>query len=223
MKENICTIPINDIFKDTNGCPICRMYKMLEEQYVEFITGSAMMAPDVRVQTNKVGFCNKHLMMMNEKGPKLANTLLLQTHIDEIQNNILPKTGEPNKKQLEELRFLKTSCYVCDRIDKDIMHLLKTVFVQFSTDEEFRKLYKSQEYICLEHYELLIREGSSKNGVDKKFRKEFVECTNKLTKQYANTLVNNLTTLSTMYDYRNQGKDFSNVTNSIEKSIEFLP
>ena len=56
MQETICTIPINDIFAETDGCPICRMYKMIEKQYVEYITGAAMMAPDVRVETNKKGF-----------------------------------------------------------------------------------------------------------------------------------------------------------------------
>ena len=30
MKPNICTIPITDLFTDTDGCPICRMYRMLE-------------------------------------------------------------------------------------------------------------------------------------------------------------------------------------------------
>ena len=30
MKETICTIPINDIFMPKDGCPICRMEKMLE-------------------------------------------------------------------------------------------------------------------------------------------------------------------------------------------------
>ena len=36
MKETICTIPINDIFMPKDGCPFCRMEKMLEEQYVRF-------------------------------------------------------------------------------------------------------------------------------------------------------------------------------------------
>ena len=43
MKETICTIPINDIFMPKCGCPFCRMESMLEEQYVKFITGDAMM------------------------------------------------------------------------------------------------------------------------------------------------------------------------------------
>lgn len=58
MKETICTIPINDIFMPKDGCPICRMEDMLEKQYVKFITGDAMMEPNIRIETNKKGFCS---------------------------------------------------------------------------------------------------------------------------------------------------------------------
>lgn len=53
VKETICTIPINDIFMPKDGCPICRMEDMLEKQYVKFITGDAMMEPNIRIETNK--------------------------------------------------------------------------------------------------------------------------------------------------------------------------
>lgn len=56
MKETICTIPINDIFMPKDGCPICRMEDMLEKQYVKFITGDAMMEPNIRIETNKKRF-----------------------------------------------------------------------------------------------------------------------------------------------------------------------
>ena len=60
MKENITTIPINDLFKPKNGCPLCRMEEMLEKTYVDFIVGDAMMEPNIRIETNKKGFCHRH-------------------------------------------------------------------------------------------------------------------------------------------------------------------
>ena len=77
MKETICTIPINDIFMPKCGCPFCRMESMLEEQYVKFITGDAMMEPNIRIETNKKGFCHRHFSQMFEKGQKLPNALIL--------------------------------------------------------------------------------------------------------------------------------------------------
>lgn len=223
MKENICTIPINDIFRETGGCPICRMHRMLEEHYVEFITGSAMMAPDVRVQTNKTGFCHRHFSQMVKTGPRLSNALLLQTHIEEMRAKTLPKklTDAPDKKMLEAIRSLEHTCYVCDRIDADILHLLKTVYAQYGIDEEFRKLYANQEYICLDHYALLMN-GASKKTVDKKYYAAFVEATNRLTADYMDFLYNAITKFTTMYDYRSRGQDFSDCKDSIEKAVKFL-
>ena len=85
MKETICTIPINDIFMPKDGCPICRMEKMLEEQYVKFVTGDAMMEPNIRIETNKKGFCHRHFSQMFEKGQKLPNALILESHLQEIK------------------------------------------------------------------------------------------------------------------------------------------
>ena len=108
MKPNITTIPITDLFSETEGCPICRMRRMLEEQYVEYITGDAMMAPDVRIQTNKTGFCHRHLSMMVNTGPRLSNALLLQTHIDELRKTAFPKklSDPPSKANLERIHAI---------------------------------------------------------------------------------------------------------------------
>ena len=106
MKETICTIPINDIFMPKCGCPFCRMESMLEEQYVKFITGDAMMEPNIRIETNKKGFCHRHFSQMFEKGQKLPNALILESHLQEIIDNDMPKKlkGKPDKKQLEVIK-----------------------------------------------------------------------------------------------------------------------
>ncbi len=223
MKETICTIPINDIFADTDGCPICRMKALVEKQYVEYITGSAMMAPNIRVITNEKGFCHHHYEMMISSGPKLSNALLMQTRLDYIRNNMLPKSSsKPSKSQLEDIKNARTSCYICDRIDFDINHLLQTVFVQFSTDSNFREMLKNQEYLCLNHYELLHRKASAKGGIKSKDMKDFCEITNALCKNYLDTLYDDVTHFTTMFDYRNAGGDFKNSKDSVERSVKFL-
>ena len=223
MKENICTIPINDIFKISDGCPICNMYNMLEEQYVEFITGSAMMAPDVRVVTNKKGFCHHHYEKMVKHGPRLSNALLLQTHLDEIRNTVFDEKANTilSKATLEYIDKLSSSCYVCDRIEHDIIHLLKTVFAQYGIDEEFRQLYKNQKYLCLNHYAFIMK-NLTKKSIDKKYLSEFCDVTTSLCKNYINSLYDDVTKFTTMFDYRNAGKDFENSKDSIERSVKFL-
>lgn len=223
MKENICTIPINDILCVTDGCPICRMYEQVEKQYISFITGSAMMAPDVRVKTNEQGFCHHHYEMMIKDGPKLSNALLMQTRLEYIKENMFFKNPDkkPSKAQLENIRKMRSSCYVCDRIDADIDHLLKTFFVQFSTDESFRERLKKQDYICINHYELLMSKAL-KGAVKSKDMKAFCEIINTLSKGYLDSLYDDVTHLTTMFDYRNAGGDWKNSKDSTERSVAFL-
>ena len=223
MKPDITTIPITEIFTRTDGCPICRMRSMLEEQYAEYITGAAMMAPDVRIVTNRLGFCNRHYSMMINGGPRLSNALILQTHIDEVRKKVFPKNSSdpPSKKMLESIHELDGTCYVCDRVEHDILHLLSTVYVQFGKDEEFREQYRSQDYICLDHYALIMA-NVSKKAMDKSSLREFYEATNALSKGYMDTLYDDVTHFTTMYDYRNSGGDYKNSKDSIERAVSFI-
>lgn len=222
MQPNIATIPITELFSDTDGCPVCRMRRMLETQYAEY-TLESMMTPDVRVITNRLGFCHRHYSMMVNSGSRLANALILQTHIDEVRGKVYPKkdSDPPSKAMLESIRQLDGTCYVCDRVQHDILHLLRTVYAQFGTDPEFREQYRSQDYICLDHY-ALIMENVNKKAMDKRTLAEFYEATNRLSKGYMDTLYDDVTHFTTMYDYRNQGGDYKNSKDSIERSVNFL-
>lgn len=223
MQPNIATIPITDIFSETAGCPVCRMYAMLEKQYVAYITGDAMMAPDVRVVTNRTGFCHRHLSMMVNTGPRLSNALLLQTHIDEVRGKVFPKkdSDPPSKAMLAAIRELAHTCYVCDRIEYDILHLLDTVYAQYGRDPAFREQYRAQDWLCLDHY-ALIMEKVNKKSMDKATLADFYTATNALCKGYMNTLYDDVTHFTTMYDYRNKGGDYKNSKDSIERAVRCL-
>ena len=60
MRSDICSIPVAEVFEPKEGCPLCRMRDMLEERVLEYIMGAAMMEPDVRIETNRQGFCKDH-------------------------------------------------------------------------------------------------------------------------------------------------------------------
>ncbi|MCR5652808.1 MAG: DUF6062 family protein [Ruminococcus sp.] len=224
MKENITTIPINDLFKPKKGCPLCRMEEMLEKNYVNFIVGDAMMEPNIRIETNKKGFCHRHFSKMFASGQKLPNALILESHLKAVMTEILPKKGtaKPDKKALDKIEQLSKSCYVCDRIEKDMNHLISTVLSEYEKSEEFRQLYREQPYICLNHYALIMRRASAKGGVNSKNIKAFHEDTYNLTKNRIAELKDDITYFCSMFDYRNRGKDFGKSKDAIERSIEYL-
>jgi len=223
MYIDITTIPIEEIFSDTDGCPICRIRRRSEDRYVEYITGAAMMAPEMRVITNRMGFCHRHYSLMVNRGPRLSNALILQSHINEVRQKVFPKKdGDmPSKAMLDSIRELSGTCYVCDLVEKDILHLLRTIYAAYGKDEDFRTLYGRQEYICLDHYAMIMA-NLNKRAMDKRTLVQFCEATNRLAKGYMDTLYNDVTHFASMYDYRNRGGDYGNSKDSIERSVKFL-
>lgn len=221
MKETICTIPVNDIFNLHDGCPFCRMYEMLENQYATFITGSAMMDPETRVATNKKGFCPRHFEKIVEVGKRLPVALILETHLDHLLENYLPKKGgKPDKKALARIDEINNSCYICDRIRFDVEHFLQTVFVEWANSREFRELYKSQDFICLEHYSQVMKYAGT--NMSSKHLAGFHDDTLALTRSYLETLKADTTHFCRMFDYQNRGADWGNSKDAIERDITFL-
>jgi len=65
MERNY-TIPVNEAFDKTDICPICTLRQILESNELDLILGASMMEPDIRVETNKLGFCDEHFRKMAE-------------------------------------------------------------------------------------------------------------------------------------------------------------
>ena len=87
MRDNIYTIPVSEVFEPKCGCPICRMRDMLEKRCIEYIMGAAMMEPDIRIETNKAGFCTDHFQMMLGQKNRLSLALMLESHLAELRMN----------------------------------------------------------------------------------------------------------------------------------------
>lgn len=222
MREDICSIPINDVFMPKDGCPLCRMRDMLEQRMAEYITGAAMMEPDVRICTNEQGFCYNHFEMMLKTGSRLSNALILQSHLKKISTDLISDNvkGKPDKKQLAKLEYVINDCFVCNQIKDSMGKMLNSVFAMWQKSEEFRQLYSEQEYICMNHYSMLM--SAAIKGVSSKVLPDFYSETAKLCGGYLKVLYGDITHFCSMFDYRNSNADWGNSKDSIERAIEFL-
>lgn len=219
MKENICTIPVNEVFEENDGCPICRMRNIIEAKYIDYITGPAMMEPDIRIETNRTGFCERHFGMMLTMGrARLPVALTLESHLIEIREKILAK--KPDKKTIAALHNLEDSCFVCDYIEPHLARALETVCLNYKNEPEFRKLYESQPYICLNHYRMILESAKKPMGRD---YDTFAETTRRLVMKYADSLQTDIAGFRDAFDYRNAGKPMPTASRDvIERTIEFL-
>lgn len=223
MRESLLTIPISEIFEPRDGCPICRMRDMLESRTVEYIMGAAMMEPDVRIETNRLGFCGTHLRQMMKQKNRLSLALMLQTHVESVHTELFTrkKLFEPKTAKKQRLSQINETCFVCSKIDWGMERLMRTFFEMY-LNSDFRRLYNEQEYICLPHYDLLMSLAPAylkKNDLDN-FNKE----TARLVELHIAELYEDVSKYCNMYDYRNTGKDadWGNSKDSIERTVKFL-
>lgn len=223
MRESLLTIPISEIMDPREGCPVCRMRDMLESRTVEYIMGAAMMEPDVRIETNRAGFCHTHLTQMMKQKNRLSLALMLQTHLETTDRELFSrkKLFEPKTARRQKLSKINESCFVCEKIDWGMERLMKTFFEMYG-HEDFRKLLNEQEYFCLPHYDLLL--SLAPEYLKKNELASFTEDIRTITERYLNSLYEDVSHYCSMYDYRNTGKDadWGNSKDSIERSVKFL-
>ncbi|MBQ2792714.1 MAG: hypothetical protein IJE98_06370 [Oscillospiraceae bacterium] len=220
MKDSIYTIPLSEVFEPKDGCPLCRLRNTLEDRCLEYIMGAAMMEPDIRIETNKAGFCSQHFARMLKMKNRLSLALMLESRLGYVMENELevsPSKGGLFGKKASEPK--KESCFVCNEIDRVMETMTDTLLLMWQKEESFRQLYAEQPVICLEHYHHLTAAASAKMG---KKAAPFIAETRKLTENYLKELQGDVTHFCRMYDYRSRGQDWGNSRDSIERAIWYL-
>lgn len=223
MRDDICTIPVSEVFEENDGCPICRMRDTIEHRIIDYIMGDAMMEPDVRIETNRVGFCEKHYNDMLSHRGRLQLALMLQTHIDEINSNVFKKSiflsGEKRGKSAANI---SDTCFICDKIEYGLSRMIATIYRTYENERDFRDMFNNQSMFCLPHYERLIL------GIDKKQMKryggEFAENLTRITGDYSRGLYEQISDYCKVYDYRSNKTEanISSSKESVERAIAFL-
>lgn len=225
MRDSIYTIPISEVFEPKCGCPICRMRDTLEQRCVEYIMGAAMMEPDIRIETNRLGFCADHFDMMLHCKNRLSLALMLESHLKSLRENgyqeIMKKAAAKPKKRAG-MTTVNDTCFVCDQIDTVLHTMLNTVILQWRRDGDFKKLFAEQEFICLPHAELLLQ--AAHDGLPKKLWPEFSERVVSLLDKHIEEVGKDVSHFCKMFDYRNASAnaDWGNSRDSIERAILLL-
>jgi hypothetical protein len=177
-----------------------------------------MMEPDIRQETNRLGFCNTHYRRLLKQQKRLPLALMMESHLAEVQKTAFQK-GLGGKVKKPKDKHTDT-CFMCENIDKNMYHMFSTVFKVWETEEDFRKLYGDQTHICLPHYRMVLT--SAQKGMARKHFPAFAEETRRLSQNYIKLVSKDVTHFCRMHGYRNQGQDWGTSRDSIERAIQFL-
>ena len=224
MREDICTIPVSEVFEPRDGCPLCRMRDLAEERALDYVLGAAMMEPDVRQVTNRLGFCAGHYGKMQGVGKRLPLALMLESHLDELIGAVKAGglLGPPAKKAAYRTARLAETCFVCERMEWGISRMVATIYRLYESESDFRALFTEQPALCLPHFTMLV-EGSDRHLKSRRLG-EFQRDCKRITLRGLESLRGDISHFCRMFDYRNNtpDADWGNARDAVERTIGFL-
>lgn len=230
MKEQLYAIPVNDAFNADCECPVCAMYKTLEDNAIEYTMGPSYMEDDTRALTDRKGFCKRHMEMIYTSGNKLGIALIMKTHFDKTIKDITPLAQAPAPKKslfakkdsasnplIDYLNTLNTSCFVCDRINNVFNRYIDTIYHLYKNDTSFVSKYENCKGFCNEHYKILIE--NAPNRLSGNTLTQFTETTNTLYLRNMERVRDDLAWFIDKFDYRNEKEPWKNSKDSIPRAI----
>ncbi|MCD8239571.1 MAG: DUF6062 family protein [Clostridiales bacterium] len=173
MKEKLYTIPVNEAFQADCSCPLCEIRKKLDKDATDYMMGPSYMEGDIRMETNKVGFCKEHYEKMYKMKNRLGLALMCDTHIQEIvkhlrtegdslkmvKKGLFSKAPKDKPKLNAFLNNISDNCYICNKINYNFDRYLDTVFFLWEKEPSFRDLVAKSQGFCFEHFSLLLDKG----------------------------------------------------------------
>ena len=220
MNEQIYTIPINESFERQDGCPFCHLHETLQGQSIDYVLGAAMMEPNVRIETNKRGFCKPHYTALCAKNNRLSLALLLESHVDEL-TTLLAAQATDTKRGLKTLQDLQDSCFICERIALFMGHFYRNTAYLYRNEPAFAALFDKQPYFCLEHLSAFLTVAQAELS-KKEFPALYAACLQKAA-QHLKVTKDNVSEFCRSYDYRAAGQPLSEAAQkSIENAIAAL-
>lgn len=230
MKEQLYTIPVNDAYDKDCECPICSMFDVLENNAIEFVMGPSYMEDDVRMETDKIGFCSKHMRLMYKNQNRLGLALMLKTHMDQTIKDLTPlakgkqsqSSGLFKKKDegspiVDYIDNLNRSCYVCRRINGMFALHVSSLLYLYKKEEEFRIKFRKSKGVCNQHYGLLYREGQK--YLSGEIREQFLNDLNLVYLENMKRVRDDLDWFVDKFDYRYVNEPWKNSKDALPRTI----
>lgn len=239
MKEQIYTIPVNEIYDKDCECPLCELEKRIEKECIDYALGAAMMEPDYRIESNELGYCNKHYEKMFEQPNKLSLALVLDTHMMEVRkklaehtktitnlknqkSGLFRKTGakELSKKLYEASKKITCDCLICKKVNFTMDRYTDVILYMWSTNDEFKMKFDKSNGFCLKHFGdvcKMIPKAMSDSEAAK-----FLPCLFKKESKLLDALQEDIHKFTLKFDYRNKDMPWGTAQNSPIRSINTL-
>ena len=230
--DHIHTIPVLDALRDPQGCAFCVMMANLEKSAIQFMMGPSYMEDDVRMQTNKIGFCKHHMDAMYKHQNRLGLALMLHTHMQQINKdvaNIINKRlpapffgkdpGGVVTRLKNHLLTTHDGCYVCRKVENTFAKYMDTFFHLWSRGGEEALLIAGQKGYCLPHF---IQMLTKSEGLGRSKREAFLDQILPIWQQFTSEMEEDLSWFIQKFDHRNSDAPWKNSKDALPRAMALL-
>lgn len=170
---------VHDAYRLGGECPLCLLEASAEKALLTSLQHSRAMQPDVRVRTNREGFCAEHLRRLyageNKLGLGLTAHTRLQLVIPEaaaaLQEAARAGSGRDPRPAAERaaarLSAMGATCYVCGLLRQDRQRYRFTILYLWSKDPDFRAVFRASRGFCIPHFAAMTEEASRSLRADR--------------------------------------------------------
>lgn len=232
MKEVLETIPVWDALKEDTECPICSLMKKGEEDALKYYLGPAVMVPEIRVEINKKGYCNKHWQMLSDLNKAQPLALSLDTYYEEskkVYKEKFAQIGKSNnaRKALklfsafeEEVGKREEGCLVCDYMKKRLDRYTATFAVLFKEDRDFKDSLSKSKGFCIHHTLDLVH--SAKAELSGSELLEYLQLLAKLLDDNLDRVQKDVWWMTQKYKSENKDKPWNGCEDAFKRGVDKL-
>jgi hypothetical protein len=186
------------------------------------------MEDDVRMVTDRTGFCATHAKELYRQQNRLGLALIMKTHMDRtikdverLSKGVVIGGGLFKKKSdapvVEYLKKLDCSCFVCERVDNVFERYIATIFYLYEKESDFRQKLAGCKGFCHEHYALLYEQASQQ--LSGKYFNEFIEMLNSVYLENLKRVRDDLEWFIDKFDYRNADAPWKNSQDALPRTL----
>lgn len=155
MQYQIQTAPIWEAYRDSDGCPLCKIFAAREKRLVAQYLDENVMDPDFRVASNRVGFCPEHIRAMYKGQNKLGLALQLETRAAALRELLQkPPTDKKSAKKHADKLDSHIGCVICSALKEPMSRYYMTIAEMYDNEKEFPELFAAAHH-CVKHAEHL--------------------------------------------------------------------
>lgn len=170
MIYHINTGLIIEEFSRDCECPVCRLQKRVEQQFLHEYLNDAVMDDSSRSEVIATGFCYDHYKKLFARPNKLSLALQIHDRLVRIRSNMgHPTDIKSALKTAEVIDKAHDNCIICKHLNGAMERYYMGIAKLYAENPSFKAQLLNGKGFCLPHYAQLLKHSKNAGGKTKEY------------------------------------------------------